>query len=165
MFKTHYYVGIKKYQWTCIPLSMRGIVVKNDGELIMLNVGEKDDDPIFTITDLLPHLAIDQSRKSLDNAIDGESLNILVGNIPFSDDESSKKRILNILKNNITYQISELGKVDLGGGGTVAFILANKGIEVLDCGIPILSMHSPYEVASKFDIYMAYQTYKAFYNN
>ena len=68
-------------------------------------------------------------------------------------------------ENNITYQISELGKVDLGGGGTIAYILANKGIDVIDCCIPLLSMHSPYEVSSKFDIYMAYKTYKTFYKN
>jgi len=66
--------------------------------------------------------------------------------------------------NNIKYQITELGKVDVGGGGTIAYILANKGIDVIDCGIPILCMHSPYEVASKYDVYSAYQAYKAFWN-
>ena len=65
--------------------------------------------------------------------------------------------------NNIKYQISELGKVDLGGGGTIAYILANKGMDVIDCGVPVLSMHAPYEVTSKFDIYEAYRTYKEFY--
>ena len=68
-------------------------------------------------------------------------------------------------ENDILYQMSELGKVDLGGGGTIAYILANKGVDVIDCGIPILSMHSPYEVSSKLDVYMAYKTYKSFYNN
>ena len=67
--------------------------------------------------------------------------------------------------NNIKYQLAELGKVDVGGGGTIAYILANKGIDVIDCGIPILSMHSPYEVASKFDIYQAFLAYTAFFNN
>ena len=62
----------------------------------------------------------------------------------------------------ISYQVGELGKVDEGGGGTIAYILANKGIDVIDCGVPVLSMHAPYEVASKFDIYEAYRAYKVF---
>ena len=66
-------------------------------------------------------------------------------------------------KNDIRYQISELGKVDVGGGGTIAYILANKGVDVIDCGVPVLSMHAPYEVTSKFDVYSAYITYKAFW--
>ena len=65
-------------------------------------------------------------------------------------------------ENNIKYQVSELGKVDVGGGGTIAYILANKGVDVIDCGVPVLSMHAPYEVTSKFDIYEAYRTYEAF---
>ena len=65
-------------------------------------------------------------------------------------------------ENDIYYQISELGRVDVGGGGTIAYILANKGIDVIDCGVPVLSMHSPYEVTSKFDIYEAYRTYEMF---
>lgn len=66
-------------------------------------------------------------------------------------------------RNDIQYQISELGRVDVGGGGTIAYILANKGVEVIDCGVPVLSMHSPYEVTSKYDIYSAYRTYKVFF--
>ena len=66
-------------------------------------------------------------------------------------------------ENNILYQISELGKVDVGGGGTIAYIFANKGIDVIDCGVPVLSMHAPYEVTSKYDVYSAYKTYKAFF--
>ena len=66
---------------------------------------------------------------------------------------------------NIKYQIAELGKVDTGGGGTIAYILANKGIDVIDCGVPVLSMHSPYEVTSKIDLYEAYRAYKAFWLN
>lgn len=335
--KTHYYGGIKKYQWTTIPLSIHGVIVKANGERIKVNVGEDDEDPIFTITDLLPHLAVEQSDKKLKDAISGENLNLLVGSIPFGDEKDSNRVKLNVLKilnekygiterdfvsselelvpafkakslgfdrsmvagygqddrvcaytslrafievhspertavcifadkeeigsmgntgmeshvfdtfvsellnktntnkpnlldkvfcnsrmlsadvdaafdpiyasaseknnaayfgrgiglnkytgargksgasdanaeyvafirnmleaNNISYQVSELGRVDLGGGGTIAYILADKGIDVIDCGIPILSMHSPYEVSSKFDVYEGYRTYYAF---
>lgn len=72
--------------------------------------------------------------------------------------------VRNILeRNDIKYQIAELGKVDIGGGGTIAYIIANKGADVIDCGVPVLSMHAPYEVTSKYDIYSAYKTYKAFW--
>ncbi len=337
-FKTHYYGGIKKYQWTTIPLSMHGVIVKTNGEKVEINIGEKDDDPIFTITDLLPHLAQDQMEKKLKNGVEGEDLRLLVGSIPYDNkiSEGIKLNILKILndkygitevdltsseielvpsfrakslgfdesmvaaygqddkicaytsfaammelnnvkntavcilsdkeeigsmgntgmeshmfdffiseilnklginrpnlldkvfcfskmlssdvdagfdpiyasvsdkdnagflgkgislnkytgargksgasdanaeyvawvrnvleKNNIKYQIAELGKVDIGGGGTIAYILANKGADVIDCGVPVLSMHAPYEVTSKFDIYSAYKTYKAFWS-
>ena len=66
---------------------------------------------------------------------------------------------------NIKYQVSELGKVDIGGGGTIAFILANKGIDVIDCGVPVISMHSPYEVTSKYDVYSAFEAYKVFFES
>ena len=339
-FKTHYYGGIKKYQWTTIPLSIHGVIVKTSGEKINVNIGEDENDPIFVITDLLPHLAQDQMEKKLKNGIDGEDLNILLGSIPYENEKEAdavKLNILNILNqkyditeadllsselevvpafkarslgfdasmvagygqddkicaytslsailslehvkttavcilsdkeeigsmgntgmeshmfdyfvsellnktgenrpnlldkvfcfskmlsadvdagfdpiyasvsdrtnaaflgrgvglnkytgargksgasdanaefvatvrnifesNNISYQVSELGKVDTGGGGTIAYILANKGIDVIDCGIPVLSMHSPYEVTSKFDIYEAYKAYRAFLIN
>lgn len=338
-FKTHYYGGIKKYQWTTIPLAIHGVIVKANGEKVEVKIGEDENDPIFTITDLLPHLAQDQMEKKLKNGIDGEDLNLLVGSIPYDKDisEAVKLNILNILnekygitevdftsselelvpampcrsmgfdnsmvagygqddkicvyasltalmkiekpkrtavciisdkeeigsmgntgmeshvfdtfiaeilnkmginkpnlldkvfcnskmlsadvdaaldpiyasvsernnasylgkgvglnkytgargksgasdanaefvaevrnifeKNNVRYQISELGKVDVGGGGTIAYILANKGVDVIDCGVPILSMHSPYEVSSKFDLYSAYQGYMAFWKN
>ena len=338
-FNTHYYGGIKKYQWTTIPLSIHGVMIKANGEKIIINIGEDENDPIFTITDLLPHLAKDQEAKRLREAIEGENLDLLVGSIPILDDDSKQKVKLNILKilnekygiteedfvsselelvpafkarslgfdygmvaaygqddkvcsytalkalmeierpqktaicilsdkeeigsmgntgmeshvfdyfvsellnktgenrvnlldkvfcyskmlssdvdagfdplyasvsdrdnsgylskgitlnkytgargksgasdanaefvawvrnlletNNIKYQVSELGKVDVGGGGTIAYILANKGVDVIDCGVPVLSMHAPYEVTSKFDIYEAYRAYKAFWN-
>ena len=334
-FKTHYYGGIKKYQWTTIPLSIHGVVILSDGEKIEINIGEMDDDPIFTITDLLPHLAFDQMQKKMSSAVEGENLNLLIGSNPYSDSEGSKINILNILNkkygikeidftsseieivpafkarslgfdesmvaaygqddkvcsyasvsalmsinnpkktcvcilsdkeeigsmgntgmesntfdyfiseilnkldankpnmidkvynnskmlsadvdagfdplyksvsdetnssfigkgivlnkytgsrgkagasdasaeymgyirniledNNIKYQVSELGKIDVGGGGTIAYILANKGIDVVDAGIGVLSMHAPYEVTSKYDIYEAYKFYKCFY--
>lgn len=334
LFKTHYYGGIKKYQWTSIPLAIHGVVVKPDGEKVKIVIGEDEKDPIFTITDILPHLATEQYEKKIGKAIEGENLNILIGSIP-SNDDSIKENIMNLInkkygineidfysseieivpafkarslgfdesmiasygqddrvcaytslmalidakntekttvaifadkeeigsvgntgmcsqifelfisqildktnenspsaltrtysnsmmlsadvgagvdpnyqsaselnnasyigygieinkytgsrgksgasdanaefvakvrnifeKNGITYQVSELGKVDLGGGGTIAYILANKGIDVIDCGVPLISMHSPYEISSKFDVYEAYLAYKAFF--
>ena len=337
-FKTHYYGGIKKYQWTTIPLSIHGTIVKTNGEKIDVNIGEDENDPIFTITDLLPHLAQDQMVKKLKDGINGEDLQLLVGSMPYGKEgkEQVKLNILNILnkkygiveadltsteielvpafkarslgfdesmvaaygqddkvcaytslaalmelenvkntavcilsdkeeigsmgntgmesqmfdffiseilnkmqvnrpnllervfcfskmlssdvdagfdpiyasvsdktnagflgkgislnkytgargksgasdanaeyvawirnileKNDISYQVAELGKVDIGGGGTIAFIIANKGADVIDCGVPVLSMHAPYEVTSKYDIYSAFETYKAFWN-
>ena len=337
-FKTHYYGGIKKYQWTTIPLSIHGVIIKQNGEKIEVRIGEDDKEPIFTITDLLPHLAKEQENEKLREAIKGEDLNLLIGSMPFEEEisESVKLNILNLLnkkygiveddlssselelvpaykartqgfdesmvagygqddkvcvytsltammelnditktavciiadkeeigsvgntgmeshafdtfityllnktgenrpnllekvfinskmlsadvdacldpiyanvsdrfnaaymgygvglnkytgsggkyeasdanaeylaeikrlfnENNIKYQITELGKVDVGGGGTIAYILANKGIDVIDCGIPILCMHSPYEISSKYDVYSAYKAYKAFWN-
>ena len=337
-FKTHYYGGIKKYQWTTIPLSIHGVIVKANGEKVEVNIGEDEEDPIFTITDLLPHLAQEQMEKKLKNGVDGEDLNLLIGSIPYSSSKISEKVKLNILnilnqkygiteadltsseielvpafkarslgfdgsmvaaygqddkvcaytslhammelenvkntavcilsdkeeigsmgntgmeshmfdffisemlnklgvnrpnlldkvfcfskmlssdvdagfdpiyasvsdkhnagflgkgislnkytgargksgasdanaeyvawvrnileRNDIKYQIAELGKVDIGGGGTIAYIIANKGADVIDCGVPVLSMHAPYEVTSKYDIYSAYKTYKAFW--
>ena len=339
LFKTHYYGGIKKYQWTCIPLAIHGVVIKQDGEKVLINIGECEDDMVFTITDLLPHLAAKQMDKKLKEVIEGEDLNLLIGSIPLKEEENNKVKlhILKILndkygiieedflsaeleivpafkskslgfdrsmvagygqddkvcaftslvsilelnnpektavcmltdkeevgsmgntgmesemfdvfiaklldlknenrpnainyaysksrmlsadvdaaydpnypsvsekqnaaffgygmginkytgargksgssdanpeyiaslrklfnENNVRYQFCELGKVDEGGGGTIAYILANKGMEVIDCGTPVLCMHSPYEITSKFDVYETYRAYKVFYNN
>lgn len=339
-FKTHYYGGVKKYQWTTIPLSIHGVIVKAKGEKVTINIGEDESDPIFTITDLLPHLAQEQMEKKLKDGIAGEDLNLLIGSIPIGDEKTTERIKLNVLKilndkygitekdfvsselelvpafkarslgfdrsmvagygqddkicaytslralldtvtpaktavcifadkeeigsmgntgmeshvfdtfisellnktntnrpnlldkvfcnskmlsadvdagldpiyasvseknnaaflgmgvglnkytgargksgasdanaefvaqirnifesNNIAYQVSELGKVDTGGGGTIAYILANKGVDVIDCGVPVLSMHAPYEVTSKFDVYEAYRAYAAFWKN
>ena len=97
-FKTHYYGGIKKYQWTTIPLSIHGVIVKTNGEKININIGEDELDPIFTITDLLPHLAQDQMEKKLKEGITGEDLNLLIGSIPYGDEKVSEKVKLNVLK-------------------------------------------------------------------
>ena len=103
-FKTHYYGGIKKYQWTTIPLAIHGVIVKANGEKVEVRIG----DPIFTITDLLPHLAQDQMEKKLKNGIDGEDLNLLIGSIPYDKEipEAVKLNILNIL--NEKYGITEV---------------------------------------------------------
>ena len=338
MLKTHYYGGIKKYQWVNIPLSMQGIVVKPNGEKIEINIGEKDEDPIFTISDLLPHLAQEQMKKNASEVVEGEQLNVLMGSIPYKDDEVPERVKLNVMKllydrygitecdfasseiemvpaykarstgldysmiagygqddkvccytglraildienpkhtavciltdreevgfdgisgmqsqifdtfvlemlektgntkpsslnktysntkalsadvdaaynpnfayafeknntgyfgkgislvkytgargksgaseapaefvaeirkifddENIKYQACELGRVDKGGGGTIALTLANRGMEVLDAGVPVMGMHSPYEITSKVDVYNAYKGYRAFF--
>ena len=339
LLKTHYYGGIKKYQWVTLPLALHGVVIKEDGEKIDIVIGEDENDPVFFITDLLPHLAKDQMEKKMNEGIVGEGLNVLIGSIPYNDSEISEKVKLNVLKilnekygikeedfttaefeivpagkskdvgidrsmvggygqddrvcaftslkaildvevpnktavalfvdkeeigsvgntsmeskffentvselidlaeenysellvkralanswvlsadtlgafdpnypevldkrnspfigngitivkytgvkgksgsndanseylskirkifndNNVVWQMGELGKVDQGGGGTIAYILANYGMEVVDCGIPLLSVHAPFEIASKADVYMTYRGYNAFY--
>lgn len=336
LLKTHYYGGIKKYQWTAIPLALHGVVALTDGSVKEICIGEDADDPIFLVTDLLPHLAAKQNAKKLSEGVPAENLNIVFGSLPDpeAESESVKSNILELLekkygmketdfrsaeieavpagkarslgldnsmvaaygqddrvcsypslmalfdvqspkrtavcilsdkeeigsvgntgmesqnfelflmnllektgiispyavqrtlsaslalsadvtaaydptygdvmeKNNaaymgrgisikkytgsrgksgasdanaefvayvrgifenagVSYQSSEMGKVDEGGGGTIAYILANRGMQVLDCGVPVHSMHSPCESASKYDIYMAFKAYGAF---
>ncbi len=99
-FKTHYYGGIKKYQWTTIPLAIHGVIVKRNGEKVEVRIGEDDTDPIFVITDLLPHLAKEQMERKLKDGIKGEELNLLVGSIPYNDNGVREKVKLNILKFN-----------------------------------------------------------------
>ena len=338
LFKTHYYGGIKKYQWTSLPLAIHGTVILHNGEKIDICVGEDPSDPVFCITDLLPHLASDQMQKKLADGVTGEGLNLLVGHMPLedADKEEVEANILKILnqrysmveedflsaeievvpagqardlgfdkamilsyghddrvcsygavkavletdnpeycavalcvdkeevgsigntgmqskffenavaelialqgnycelklkramanskvlsadvaagydpnypdvydkrnsaymgrgivlckytgsrgkggcndanaefvaeirrifnKENVVWQTAELGKVDQGGGGTIAYILANYGAEVIDCGVGVLNMHGPHEIVSKADIYEMYRGYKAFFN-
>src|SRR5699024_1339847 len=99
-FDTHYYGGIKKYQWTIILLALHGVIVKKDGTKIDVNIGENEDDPVFCITDLLPHLASEQMKKNASNLIEGEALDVLIGNMPLKgeDKESVKANVLSILK-------------------------------------------------------------------
>lgn len=343
LLKTQYYGGIKKYQWMSIPLALYGVMYNKNGEKIKVAVGENDDDPVFTIADLLPHLAKDQMKGNANEFIDPEKMSVLVGSLKDkeADAKESEKVKANILKilnekygveeidfarselsfvpafktkfigfdrgliggygqddrvcayatiraiidaadeldnvnktmiamivdkeeigstgttsmnsrafdmfinkliektnsmgvdklevyynskvlsadvtagvspeyeevsdiqngsmlgcgisiekytgsggkynasdanasymskvmgifdrSNIMYQVGTLGKIGKGGGGTIAYILADKGCEVVDCGTPVLAMHSPYEVTSKFDVYMTYLAYKAFY--
>ena len=337
LFETHYYGGIKKYQWVTIPLAIHGVVVKKDGTIVNIVIGEGDNDPVLGVSDLLIHLASKQLSKTLANGVEGESLNVFVGSIPIKDYEEKnrvKQNILKLLyeeygiteedfvsaeleivpagkarhygldksmvmaygqddricayttfeammevedtektcvtllvdkeeigsvgatgmhskffentvaeianllgdyselkvrralsnskmlssdvsaafdpnypdvmekkncayfgkgivfnkysgskgksssndanpeyiaeirrimdKYNISWQTSELGKVDQGGGGTIAYILANYGMEVIDAGIALHNMHAPWEVASKADIYEAKKAYIAF---
>lgn len=108
--KTHYYGGIKKYQWTAIPLAIHGVIVKPNGEKITVCIGEDDNDPIFTITDLLPHLGKEQAEKKLSEAINGEDLNLLIGSIPYNDEKAEEKVKLNIL--NILNQKYGMTEVD-----------------------------------------------------
>ena len=110
-FKTHYYGGIKKYQWTTIPLAIHGVIAKTTGEKVNICIGEDESDPIFTITDLLPHLAQEQMEKKLKNGIEGEALNLLIGSIPYGNEdvkvsEKVKLNILNLL--NMKYGITEV---------------------------------------------------------
>ena len=337
-FKTHYYGGIKKYQWVATPLALHGVVFTQGGKRIDISLGEDDQDPVFTITDLLPHLASKQMEKKMSEAITGEGLNILVGSIPLKDSETKEKikhaildqlhktygfieedftvaelqlvpagkardvgfdrsiigsyghddrvcafaswkaiedigtprqtaliilmdkeetgsagntgmqsnllevlvaellqatgqhvNTLNVLRalgksralsadvnlaldpnfeavieknntaklgygvvitkytgargksgtsdanaefvqevrklfndNKVNWQTGELGAVDQGGGGTIAQFLARYGMEVLDCGVALLSMHAPFELVSKADLAMMVKGYKAF---
>ena len=331
--KTHYYGGVKKYQWTTIPLALHGVMVKADGEVVEVRIGEDDTDPVFYINDLLPHLAQRQSQEPLGTAIAGETLNILIGGLPYDDPEVSEKIKLTALsllndkygvteedflsaelslvpafkardigfdraligayghddrvcsypaitalfdeadtkrtvmvvladkeeigsvgitgmqsdilidvvkeisaalgkdeivvrsnskclsadvtaaydpnfpdvyekrnsaiisngtcmskfmgargkssandasaefvgfvrrlfaQNGVIWQTAELGKVDQGGGGTVAMYIANHNIETVDLGVPVISMHAPYEVVSKADVYTTYEAFRAF---
>ena len=97
-FKSHYYGGLKKYQWTAIPLSMHGIAVRKDGVSVTICIGEDEGDPQFCVTDLLPHLSSEQMEKKLSKAIEGENLNIIVGSRPLRADEGDELFKLNIMK-------------------------------------------------------------------
>jgi aspartyl aminopeptidase len=107
-FKTHYYGGVKKYQWTAIPLALHGVVVRSDGEVVNVTIGEDDSDPVFYINDLLPHLGQRQAQEPLGSAISGETLNILIGGLPYADESVSDKIKLTALSIiNEKYGITE----------------------------------------------------------
>ncbi len=341
-FDTHYYGGIKKYQWVALPLALHGVIVKKDGTKVTVKIGEEPTEPVLGITDLLPHLASEQMKKEASKVIEGEDLDVLIGSKPLTitkdkDKNLVKENILHILQekyaiteadflsaeleivpaggardfgldksmimaygqddrvcaftsleaflnskvssktlscilvdkeeigsvgatgmysqfykntiteicilmqetlpnatnrvlqnskmlssdvnsaydplyasvsdkrsasylnkglvfckytgsrgksgsndanceylallrkimddNDVSFQISELGKIDAGGGGTIAYILANENVEVVDCGIGILNMHAPWEISAKADIYEVYKGYIAFLEN
>ncbi|MBR6903075.1 MAG: aminopeptidase, partial [Clostridia bacterium] len=108
LFKTHYYGGIRKYQWPTVPLSLHGVFAKKDGSVLTVSIGENPDEPQFVVNDLLPHLATEQSKRTLSDGVRGEELNVLIGSRPFKDDEGSELVKLNILKIlNEKYGITE----------------------------------------------------------
>jgi len=330
-FKTHYYGGIRKYQWLALPLALHGVVVKENGEKLEITIGEDESDPVFYINDLLPHLGHQQAKTPLGEVHDGEKLNVLVGSMPVSaEDASIKDNVLKLLnekygmteddfisselsvvpaakardlgfdrslicayghddrvcaypaltalldtesehtllciladkeetgsdgntgmkcdvmidlineiatslganpavvranskclsadvsagfdpnfpevyekmnsamiscgavfnkftgargksstndasaeyigwlrgvlaKDNVVWQTAELGKVDCGGGGTVAMYISKHNIDTIDLGVPVISMHAPYEVIAKVDLYETYRALRAFY--
>ena len=102
LFKTHYYGGIRKYQWGATPLSLHGVVVKSNGEKVTVRIGEDEGDPVFCVTDLLPHLAAEQSKRTLGEGLKGEELNILVGSLPFEDEEVKERVKLQVM--NLLYE-------------------------------------------------------------
>lgn len=338
LFKTHYYGGIRKYQWATVPLAMHGVIVKKDGEPVELNLGENPGDPVFCVTDLLPHLSAEQNERKLKDGIKGEELNIVIGSVPYADEDETLKEPVKLMalkllheqygitegdfmraeiefvpsqkavdvgldrsmigaygqddrvcaytalmaeidtkapdyttvtvltdkeeigsegntglnsnyvgdyiaflaeaqganpkevfrnsiclssdvnaafdptfssvydprnscymnkgcvltkytgargksssndasaelmakviammdKEGVYWQIGELGAVDAGGGGTIAKYVASMNVDVVDLGVPILSMHSPFELASKLDVWNTYLAFKAFYKN
>lgn len=109
--KTHYYGGIRKYQWVALPLALHGVIALRDGTVVDVNIGEDEKDPLFVITDLLPHLAAEQNKRTLPEGIKGEELNILIGSRPFKDDKASEKVKLNIA--HILYQKYGVTEEDL----------------------------------------------------
>ena len=127
LLKTHYYGGIKKYQWTAIPLSLHGKIVRKDGEEITVCIGEKEGDPQFTITDILPHLGKDQLQKRLGEAFTGEDLNVLAGSLPLTDGEGEqlfKLNIMNILNQQYGIVESDLISAEL------EFVPAFKAVDI-----------------------------------
>ena len=102
LFKTHYYGGIKKYQWTTVPLALHGVVALKDGSVMDVNIGEGENEPCFVVTDLLPHLAVEQMSQVMTKAFNGEHLNVLVGSRPFNNDEESENVKLNVM--NILFE-------------------------------------------------------------
>ena len=106
--KTHYYGGIKKYQWVAMPLALHGVVVKKDGTTVQIRIGEEPGDPVFCLTDLLPHLDKEQAKRTLLEGIKGEEMNLLIGSRPFKDDKASERvklRLMQLL--NERYGIDE----------------------------------------------------------
>lgn len=106
-FKTHYYGGIRKYQWVTIPLAMHGVIIKKDGEKVNVCIGEKEGDPVFCVTDLLPHLGAKQNERKLSDGIRGEELNIVIGSLPFVD-EGEEEGVKDAVKLNVLAILNEM---------------------------------------------------------
>ena len=108
LLDTHYYGGVKKYQWVTLPLALHGVICKKDGTTVTVNIGEKPEDPVFGVSDLLIHLAGEQMEKKASKVIEGENLDLLVGSIPAaSDDEKEKKEMKDRVKANILNILSK----------------------------------------------------------
>lgn len=164
--KTHYYGGIKKYQWTAIPLALHGAVMLAGGKKVDVCVGEDEADPVFYITDLLPHLASEQSQKTLGKAIEGENLNAVIGGLPAvgeeEDKESVKTAVLNLLNKKygiteIDFQCSELCFVPAGRARDVGFdgaLISAYGHDDKVCAYPemraVFDVESPHTVVAVF---------------
>ena len=130
LLKTHYYGGIKKYQWTAIPLAMHGVIFTKEGKKVTLNIGENENDPVFCVTDLLPHLAKDQMTKKMIDGIEGENLNILIGGMPVKSEDVSEKVKFAILKHlNEKYGITERDSLSAEIEIVPAFKAKNVGLD------------------------------------
>ena len=127
-FKTHYYGGIKKYQWTAIPLELHGVVATKDGEVIEVVIGREKEDPQFVISDLLPHLAADQMKKTLAEGVTGEGLNILIGSAPYADEGADRVKLAVMSILNSRYDITEEDFIS-------AELCAVPAFEVRDIGL------------------------------
>lgn len=128
-FKTHYYGGIKKYQWTAIPLELHGVVATKSGEVIDVVIGREKDEPQFVISDLLPHLAADQMKKSLAEGVTGEGLNILIGSVPYDDDGSDRVKLAVMSILNSSYGITEEDFVSAELCAVPAFDVRDIGLD------------------------------------
>ena len=129
-FKTHYYGGIKKYQWSAIPLALHGVIVKKDGSAIKVCIGEDENDPVFCVTDLLPHLAGEQMKRPLKDGIKGEELNLLIGCRPFKDDKASEKVKLNLIRLlNEKYDVVEADFLSADLAAVPAFKARDMGLD------------------------------------
>ena len=160
-FKTHYYGGIKKYQWTAIPLAIHGVVYRKDGQVVEVKIGESESDPIFYISDLLPHLAADQMQKTLANGIVGEQLNVILGTEPLEGEGSDlvKLHVMKYLNDNYglvedDFQSAELSIVPAGKCrelGLDRSLLAAYGHDDRVCAyaeiVPLLTMGTPKHTA------------------
>ena len=160
-FKTHYYGGIKKYQWTAIPLAIHGVVYRKDGQVVEVKIGESESDPIFYISDLLPHLAADQMQKTLANGIVGEQLNVILGTEPLEGEGSDlvKLHVMKYLNDNYglvedDFQSAELSIVPAGKCrelGLDRSLLAAYGHDDRVCAyaeiVPLLTMGTPRHTA------------------
>ncbi len=152
---THYYGGIKKYQWVALPLAMHGVVVRKDGSVLEVAIGEDADDPVFYISDLLIHLSAEQMKKTASEVIEGEALNVIIGSVPLKDEEKEpvKKAVLNLLKEKYAIEeedflSAELEIVPAGKSREVGFdrsLIAGYGHDDRVCAYPSLRAIEDYE--------------------